>query len=151
MVTITVRVMVMDNVTEGEWVTLGEFAKRLGVTRGAIYGRIRRHTLETKPNGNRGYLIKWTPDVTPNDDGNGEGNRESEVAHNVMELRLELARMEERLAAVEDLAAERLETIGDLKRDRDRLVVELVEARHELARQRRPLWERLLEAIRRRP
>ncbi len=66
-----------------------------------------------------------------------------------MELRLELARLEERLAAIEDLAVERLETISDLRRDRDRLVVELVEARHELAQQRRPLWERLLEAVRR--
>jgi hypothetical protein len=36
-----------------EWVSLGEAARRLGVTRAAIYGRIERRTLTTRPKGNR--------------------------------------------------------------------------------------------------
>lgn len=41
----------------GEWLTIGEAARRLKVTRAAIYGRIERKTLPTKPRGNRGQLV----------------------------------------------------------------------------------------------
>jgi hypothetical protein len=143
--------MVAGNVVDDadEWLTLGEFAKRLGITRGSVYGRIRRRTVETKPNGNRGYLIRWPPHaVTPNIVGNGGDNGSSNVAHNdggdiapnVMELRLALARLEEKLGAAERLLVERETTIADLRKERDRMTADA----------RRPWLERLLEAIRRR-
>ena len=50
-------------------------------------------------------------------------------------LQIEAARLEERLAAADRLLAEREVTILDLRRERDRLAAELVEAR-------RPWWRR---------
>jgi hypothetical protein len=117
-----------------EWVPLGEFARRLGITRGSVYGRIRRGTVQSRPNGNRGFLIAWPPpdhDVAPNGDGNGS----ADVAGNGVALRIELARLEERLVAADRLLVEREVTILDLRRERDRLAAELVEAR-------RPWWQR---------
>lgn len=64
----------------GEWITLAEAAKRLGVTRAAVYGRIDRKTLTTRPRGNRGLEVLWPGgDITPNRQGDGNGN----VTHNV--------------------------------------------------------------------
>jgi biotin operon repressor len=47
------------NVTPGDdkWISLGEVARRLGVTRAAVYGRIQRRTLQTRPKGNRGLEV----------------------------------------------------------------------------------------------
>jgi hypothetical protein len=33
----------------GEWISLGDTARRLGVTRASVYGRIKRGTLQTRP------------------------------------------------------------------------------------------------------
>ena len=59
-VAVTITVTVMDDVTPGDsaqWIGLGEAARRLGVTRAAIYGRIERKTLTTRPKGNRGLEV----------------------------------------------------------------------------------------------
>ena len=42
----------------GEWVDLGQFARRLGIARSSVYGRVRRGTLQTRPKGNRGQTIR---------------------------------------------------------------------------------------------
>src|SRR3954471_22775121 len=62
------------DVTVGEWMSIGEAARRLGVTRAAIYGRIERRTLETRPKGNRGVEVLLPAgerhgDVTPESNG----------------------------------------------------------------------------------
>jgi DNA repair exonuclease SbcCD ATPase subunit len=45
---------------DGEWFTIEAAARRLGVTATAIRNRIKRGTLETRPNGNFGKLV-WVP------------------------------------------------------------------------------------------
>src|SRR3954470_24016584 len=49
------------DVTSGDWVSIGEAAHRLGVSRAAVYGRIERRTLTTRPKGNRGVEVLWLP------------------------------------------------------------------------------------------
>src|SRR5687767_3588553 len=51
----------------GGWVTLGEAAKRLGITRAAVYGRIERKILKIRPRGNRGLEVLWLGGDVTND------------------------------------------------------------------------------------
>jgi hypothetical protein len=44
-----------------EWISLGEAARRLGVSRAAVYGRVERGTLQNRPKGNRGMEVLWPP------------------------------------------------------------------------------------------
>src|SRR4051812_45625559 len=46
------------------WCSVNEAARRLSVTPTAIRNRIKRRTLETKPNGNHGRLV-WVPRPVP--------------------------------------------------------------------------------------
>src|SRR3954452_17719548 len=50
------------DIAAGEWVSIGQAARRLGVTRAAIYGRIERRTLPTRPKSNRGVEVLLPPD-----------------------------------------------------------------------------------------
>ncbi len=54
---------------EREWIPLGEFARRLGLARASVYGRIKRGTLEAKRGNRGGYLVQWPP---PSHDGSGD-------------------------------------------------------------------------------
>ena len=47
-----------------EWCSINEAARRLGVTPTAIRNRIKRGTLEHRPNGNIGKLVRVPPTVT---------------------------------------------------------------------------------------
>src|SRR3954453_2486504 len=47
-----------DNQADDGWCSVNEAARRLGVTPTAIRNRIKRRTLETKPNGNYGHLVR---------------------------------------------------------------------------------------------
>ena len=63
----------MNHDDDNDWCSINEAARRLHVTPTAIRNRIKRGTLETKPNGNHGRLVRvplpvtLTPDepVTP--------------------------------------------------------------------------------------
>jgi hypothetical protein len=76
------------NVTPGdgtEWIGLGDAARRLGVTRAAIYGRIERGTLTSRPRGNRGLEVLWPspqyhPDRQGKDNPNGNHDGQGDVA-----------------------------------------------------------------------
>jgi hypothetical protein len=108
-----------DDVTHDEWVSIGEAARRLGVTRAAIYGRIERHTLQTRPKGNRGVEV-----LLPVGAGHGD------VAHDghgnvIMTLRIELARLEERLAASERIERELREALARSEAGRDAAVAQV--------------------------
>jgi hypothetical protein len=50
--------MVDDNDNDDVWCSINEAARRLGVTPTAIRNRIKRGTLQTKPNGNHGRLVR---------------------------------------------------------------------------------------------
>src|SRR4051812_37325863 len=128
------------------WIPLGAFARRLGVTRACVYGRIKRGTLDAKRANRGGYLVPWPP---PDHDGSGDtagdvarqgrdrrGDGSATVAQEVSALRVEVARLEERLAARDALGAEFRARI-------DRLEAALAEAR-------RPWLAKVLEGLRRR-
>src|SRR3954447_2066479 len=77
------------DVTSGDWVSIGEAAHRLGVTRAAIYGRIERRTLTTRPKGNRGLEVLLPTggrhgdhhrDIRANDQGDRHGDGQPDVA-----------------------------------------------------------------------
>src|SRR3954452_15895254 len=77
----------------GEWVSVGEAARRLGVTRAAIYGRIERRTLPTRPKGNRGIEVLLPPGDRHRDnhldvaaDHHGDGHSGVALASRLEEL-----------------------------------------------------------------
>lgn len=118
-----------------EWITLGEAAKRLGVTRAAVYGRASRGTLQTKARGNRGLLISWPPPnepgPSPQRHGDGNGDDQGDVTATVTgdgngDGAL-VAELRSRIAALE---AER----EALLEAGDHLVDQLGEARERAAR-----------------
>src|SRR5215212_2059027 len=57
-VTPTIRGTLMDREDDKDWCSINEAARRLKVTPTAIRNRIKRRTLETKPNGNHGRLVR---------------------------------------------------------------------------------------------
>lgn len=122
-VTETVTGNVMDQTGDDagpEWVTLGVFAQRLGITRAGVYGRIKRGTVESRRRGNKGYEVRWPPPdhhhVTGNGNGDGHGDDHRDGHGDIIEMRVQIARLEERLAGAERLLAERDARIADLQR-----------------------------------
>ena len=109
-----------------EWLTVNGAARRLGVTATAIRNRIKRGTLETRPNGNFGRLVRvpvpvsvpepvtLTPPepVTPT------------VSEPVTETVRVLTRHMERLGKALDEANERAERADARAADRDRIAAD---------------------------
>ena len=54
----------MEHGNDEDWCSVNEAARRLKVTPTAIRNRIKRRTLETKPNGNHGRLVRVPLTVT---------------------------------------------------------------------------------------
>jgi hypothetical protein len=160
----------MDEPGEGtrEWLPLGDFARRLGISRAAVYGRIRRGTLEARRGNRGGYVVSWPP---PDHDGTlqtHDQSRNSSVTVTTLqaeltELKVTLARTEGEIAAQnaviaelrasldhERARAERIESAGradtvEVAASRElvaKLRSLLVEAR-VAAEARRPWWRRL--------
>jgi hypothetical protein len=164
-----------DGEAASEWITLGEFARRMGIARASVYGRIKRGTLDARRANRGGYVVPRPP---PDHDGSGDAtsdvqlqdrdqrdDRSATVASDVVALRIEIARLEERLAASERRGAVELEAIraqlgvevaarnAIIEQMRDGLVAERAERTKlaaELAEARKPLLVRVVEAIRRR-
>jgi hypothetical protein len=115
----------------GEWLSVAEAARRLGVTEKAVRNRIRRGTLEWRSAGNHGREVLLSPDMEAGDAaGDAAGDDPGTV-----ELQVRAARLEERLAVVE---RER-DLYRDLFRDREAA----------LAEARRPWLAKVLEGLRR--
>jgi hypothetical protein len=105
-----------------EWIGLGEAARRLSVTRSAIYGRIERQTLVTRPKGNRGLEVRWPPPPQrhPDGKGDGQGNIAVTVTGDVMvttldDLRERLERVEGENGQLRDQNALLLGQVADLR------------------------------------
>lgn len=93
---------------EGEWLSLGEAARRAGFTRAATYGRVKRGSLPSRPRGNRGLEVRWSgqEDVTP------------DVSPTLVELTARAVRAEASEAVPK-------EQVADLRQRLDRATVEL--------------------------
>jgi hypothetical protein len=122
----------------GEWCSVAEAARRIGVSEKAVRERIKHASIEWRPRGNSGREVLVTPDMERD-----ELSREAPgISPEVVALRVEVARLEERLTSREregELLRETLthsrEVIGKLQ--------------NELAEARKGWLERLLEALRR--
>jgi hypothetical protein len=128
----------------GRWLAIEAAARRLGVVPKTVRNWIEDDKLRWRPTGNRGREV-WVPD-----DWQSRERPGNEPDPEVIELKVQVARLEERLAAGEreqDLLRAVLEQSREQTRtaeDRtDRLEAALAEAR-------RPWLARVLEGLRRR-
>jgi septal ring factor EnvC (AmiA/AmiB activator) len=108
---------------EPVWLTVVEAARRLGVTPQAVRARIKRGSLESRPD-NKGNLLVLVSESADNP----PATREEAVAT----LREQVARLEERRAADEEIKAALRERVEELKgeRDAERRRAEQAEIRH---------------------
>jgi hypothetical protein len=139
-----------------EWIGLGEAARRLGVSRAAVYGWVERRTLQSRPKGNRGLEVLWPP---PQRYHNGKddvaltvmGDVTSLLAelrdrldHEVVELRRQVGELHGKLDATQGEVANlrvQLATAQGEVATKDAVQAEL---RAQLAWLRRPWWRRLI-------
>lgn len=77
-----------ETVGETVWLTVPEAARKIGVSPTAIRNRVKRGTLESKPNGNRGVLVRFA---------NGEHNRSQTVPDTVT---LTVSKLEAEISAL---------------------------------------------------
>jgi hypothetical protein len=163
-----------DHGDTGRWVTLGEAARVLQVTRSAIYGRIGRGTLQMRRNGNRGALVFLPSSMTAAEhhgDDHPDSHRDRHHDHHrdvdrnitVTALQAKNAELREALAkAVAEREAARAMALADVaaaKRvaeaeiaaqvaaslTKEAVLRELVnELKAQLADARKPWWQRLL-------
>ena len=108
---------------DGPWLTVAAAARQLGVSPRAVRGRIRRGTIEWKPQGNTGRLVR-VPEGDVSRDDPGDAFELALLQEELVEARIGMARAEERAAALRELA--------------DRLTAELAEAR-------RPWWRQIFK------
>src|SRR4051794_27854514 len=108
----------MSGEPPGEWVSVSEAGRRLGISPRAVRNRIKHRSLDVRPKGNAGRevfvpegarpaSVPWeAPGTSPED-----APRDTP---GTVELRLLLARLEERLAAAETREADLRAAIADL-------------------------------------
>jgi hypothetical protein len=130
-----------------EWISLGEAARRLGVSRAAVYGRVERGTLQNRPKGNRGMEVLWPPPQRHHDGKDDVAltvmgdvtslldELRERLDHEVVELRGKLDAAQAQIGDLRvELATARTEAVA-----KEALVVEL---RDQLAWHRQPWWRR---------
>src|SRR3954454_24752026 len=87
--------------TPGEWVTVAEAARRIGITPKAVRERIRHGSVRWKANGNAGRLVLVTEPARepPREAGDAVGEELAELREALGEERVARARAEGELAA----------------------------------------------------
>jgi hypothetical protein len=148
----------MDHDDDAAWCSINEAARRLRVTPTAIRNRIKRGTLETKPNGNHGRLVRVPPmvilpvPVTGSDTVTGTVT--PTVDPLVPELRAQIGHLEARLKATQDELVAMAQKVGAAESEITALQVQAIETkadrdawRQQAERlaapaERRSLWER---------
>jgi hypothetical protein len=161
-----------DVTHDKRWVALGQAARELGVSRTAIYRRIERGSLRSRPRGNRGLEVLLpkrpggdepyiTSDRNPDEQGYDHRDEPGHTAPELLELRdglaaarVTIARLEERLLSAEAQSkAEVAAHNAVIEQVREALTHERARSERleaELVHLRRTWIERLLEALRRR-
>jgi hypothetical protein len=111
----------------GEWISLGETARRLGVSRAAVYGRIERGTLTTRPKGNRGLEVLWLPPQRHRDrKGDADITVMASAANVIPDSKGDVVALadslRERLARAEGEAIQLRQYVADLRSERDQIM-----------------------------
>ncbi|MEN3231996.1 hypothetical protein PUR21_31060 [Methylorubrum rhodesianum] len=126
---------------DDDWCSVAEAARRLGVTPTAVRNRIKRGTLDTKPNGNVGNLVHVPrpPPLTGSDTvALTVPGTVPETDALVQELRGWLAELQGRMAAADmergTILREAAQERTQAAQERDRLQSALVESGQSLAR-----------------
>lgn len=132
---------------DDDWCNVAEAARRLGVTPTAIRNRIKRGTLETKPNGNHGHLVR-VPVPEPVPLTVPEPVPEPSPSPIELELRSQIADLQSRFAASQaDLVTMARET-GASQAEIAGLVAQLADAKADRDAWRqeavKPWWRRLV-------
>ena len=130
----------------GQWLALGQAAQELGLTRSAVYRRIRAGTLTSRPRGNRGIEVFVAPDDREHSRDGARDDRVS-IERDELQARVEgllerAVRAEGELAAKDVLVVELRHGLAAERARGDRLEAALAEAR-------RPLLLRVLDGLRR--
>jgi hypothetical protein len=152
----------MDQDDEADWCSINEAARRLRVTPTAIRNRIKRGTLQTKPNGNHGRLVRvplpvslpvtvTVPDtVTGRVMGTVPDTVTLTVDPLVPELRSQIGHLENRLKATQDELVGMAQKVGAAETELVALRSRTMELRAErdawrqqAERRARPWWRRL--------
>src|SRR4051812_16593108 len=130
----------MSGEPPGEWVSVSEGGRRLGISPRAVRNRIKHKSLVARPKGNtgrEGFLPEGTQTTDATREAPGTPPQEApRDTPGTVELQLLVARLEERLVAAETREADLRAAIADL--------------RASLEHERRPWLARLLEGLRRR-
>jgi hypothetical protein len=135
----------------GEWVSVREAARRLGITPKAVRDRIKHGSLQARPKGNIGREVLLPAGLaTRENDGGlpGETTGEEapplpgEVAGEVAELLEEMAELRHALGRAEGELAVKDALVAELRGRAERAEAALAEAR-------RPWLARVLEGLRR--
>ncbi|MGF7213731.1 hypothetical protein GGE65_008381 [Skermanella aerolata] len=119
---------------EEDWCSVSEAARRLGVTPTAIRNRIKRGTLEHRPNGNSGKLVR-VPLTVPVTVAPTVTLTVPEPLGRTVPLTVPDTYAGE-IAALRDLAAERLARVERAESRADRLDTEVDRLRLELDKER---------------
>ena len=152
----------------GQWLALGRAAQELGLTRSAVYRRIRAGTLMSRPRGNRGLEVFVAPDDrdhprdearhgAPDDrDQSRYGARDDRADVERDELQARIEELLERVGRAEGEAAGLRSTVVELREALARATAHTEQERARgdrleaaLTGARRPWLARVLEGLRR--
>lgn len=134
---------------DGEWVSVSEAARRIGISRASVQGRVKRGTLECRED-NRGNPQVWVqpsmqasaaaPAVTAPEAQQGDSMQPAPAAQHsdVGELQARIAELEATVTGHESVITEQRERILDMQKSTDDLrhAVDQAERREERAWQR---------------
>jgi hypothetical protein len=117
---------------DNEWCTVNEAARRLGVTATAIRNRMKRGTLEARPNGNFGRLVRVPRTVTLTPEEPVPGTAPLTVDEGAI-LRVTLTVLADHVETLQDMLT-KAEAAGErLSQERDEARRELLAAQAEAA------------------
>ena len=91
----------------GEWCTVAEAARRIGITEKAVRERIKHGSIEWRPKGNAGREVMVTPEMERDEPSREPPGIDPEVAA----LQVQIARLEEQLTATKAVAAAEIEAM----------------------------------------